>query len=72
MKSWLHDNMIEIYAAHNEGNSIVAQRFIRTLKKNFFKHITTIAKNVCFAKRDEIVDKHSKTYHKTKKKNENC
>ena len=67
MKSWLHDNMIEMYATHNEGKSIVAQRFIRTLKKNFFKHITTIVKNVCIAKQDEIVDKRSKTYHKAKR-----
>ena len=31
VKSWLHDNMIEMYGTHNEGKSIVAQRVIRTL-----------------------------------------
>ena len=33
MKSWLEDNDIEMYSAHNEGNSVVAENFIRTLKK---------------------------------------
>ena len=33
MKSWLRDNDIEMHIAHNEGNSVVAERFIRTLKK---------------------------------------
>ena len=29
MKSWLQDNDIELYLAHNEGKSVVAGRFIR-------------------------------------------
>ena len=32
MKSWLQDNDIEIYSTHNAGKSVVAERFIRTLK----------------------------------------
>ena len=32
MKSWLQDNDIEMYPTHNEGKSVVAERFIRTLK----------------------------------------
>ena len=32
MKSWLEKNDIEMYSAHNEGKSVVAERFIRTLK----------------------------------------
>ena len=34
-KKWLKDNNIEIYSTHNEGKSAVAERFIKTLKKNF-------------------------------------
>ena len=33
-KKWLKDNHIEMYLIHNEGKSIVAERFIRTLKIN--------------------------------------
>ena len=32
IKSWLEDNGMEMYSAHNEGKSIVAERFIRTQK----------------------------------------
>ena len=33
MKSFLQNNDREMYSAHNEGNSVIAERFIRTLKK---------------------------------------
>ena len=33
IKSWIEKNNIEMYSAHNEGKSAVAERFIRTLKK---------------------------------------
>ena len=32
VKKWLKDNDIEIYSIHSEGKSVVAKRFIRTLK----------------------------------------
>ena len=37
MESWLEKSDIEMYSAHNEGKSVVAERFIRTLrnKKDF-------------------------------------
>ena len=31
-KKWLQDNNIVMYSTHNEGKSVVAERFIRTLK----------------------------------------
>ena len=37
MKSWLQDNNIEMYSIHNEGKSVVAERFIRTLKNKIYK-----------------------------------
>ena len=35
MKSFLQNNDIEMYSMHNEGKSVVAERFIRTLKIKF-------------------------------------
>ena len=32
MKSWIEKNDIEMYSTHNEGKSVVAEIFIRTLK----------------------------------------
>ena len=44
MKSWLQDNNIEMYSMHNEGKSVVAERFIRTLENNIYEYITSISK----------------------------
>ena len=35
MKSFLQNDDIKMYSTHNEGKSVVAERFIRTLKKKF-------------------------------------
>ena len=32
-RKWLKDNDIKMSSIHNEGKSVVAERFIRTLKK---------------------------------------
>ena len=31
-KKWLKENDIEMYSIHNEGKSVVAERYIRTIK----------------------------------------
>ena len=46
MKSWLEKNDIEIYSTHNEGKSVVAERFIRTSKNKICKYMTSISQNV--------------------------
>ena len=40
------ENNIEIYSTYNEGKSVVAERFIRTLKNKIFKHMIAISKNL--------------------------
>ena len=47
-EDFLKINNIEMYSACNEGKSVVAERFIRTLKNMIFKHMTAISKNVYF------------------------
>ena len=54
-KKWLKDNDIEIHSIHNEGKSVVAERFIRTLKTKIYKYMTSISKNVYINKLDDIV-----------------
>ena len=46
MKSWLEKHGIKIYSTHNEGKSVVIERFIRTFKKKIYKHMTSVSKNV--------------------------
>ena len=63
-KKWLKDNNIEMYSTHNEEKSVVAERFIGTLKNKIYRHMTAISKNVYFDVLDDIVDKYNNTYHK--------
>ena len=43
-KKWLKDNDISMYSTPNEGQSLAAERFIRTLKNKIYKHMTAISK----------------------------
>ena len=54
-----------MYSTHNEGKSVVAERFIRTLKNKIYKHMTAISKNVYFNVLNDIVDDYNNTYQKT-------
>ena len=64
-KKWLKDDDIEMYSIHNEGKSIVAERFIRTLKTKIYKYMTSVSKNVYINKLDDIVSKYNNRYHRT-------
>ena len=52
-------------STYNEGKSLVAERFIRTLKSNAFKHMIGISKNVYFDVLDDTVNKYNNTIHRT-------
>ena len=54
-----------MYSTFNEEKSVVAERFIRTLKNKIFKHMTAISKNVYFDVLDDIVNKYNNTVHRT-------
>ena len=52
MKSWLEKNDMEMYSTHKEGESVVDERFFRTLKNKIYKYMTSISKNVYIDKRN--------------------
>ena len=58
MKLLLQNNYIEIYLTHNEGISVIAERFIRTLKNKIYEYMTSVSKNVCIDKLDDIINKY--------------
>ena len=64
-KKWLRDNDIVMYSTHNEGKSVVTERFIKTLKGKIYKYMTSISKNVYIDKLDDIADKYNNTYYTT-------
>ena len=39
-------NAIQMYSIQNEGKSVVAERFIRTLKNKIYKCMTSLSKTV--------------------------
>ena len=52
---------IDTHSTHYERKSIVAERFIRTLKSKIYKYMTLISKNVYIYKLDDIVNKYNNT-----------
>ena len=50
-----------MYSTFDEGKSVVAERFIKTLKNKIYKHMTAIGENVYFNDLDDIVDKYNNT-----------
>ena len=64
-KKWSKDNEFEMHSIHNEGKSVVAERFIRTLKTKIYKYMTSISKNVYIDKLDDMVNEHNNTLHRT-------
>ena len=54
-----------MYSTHNEGKSVVAERFFRTLKNKIYKNMTSVSKNVYIDKLGGIVNKYNNTYHST-------
>ena len=64
-KKWLQDNDIVMYSTNNKGKSVVAERFVRTLKRKIYKYMNSISKNVYIDKLDDIVNEYNNTYHTT-------
>ena len=59
MKSWLHGNDIVMYPTHKEGKSVVAERFIKTLKNKIYKYMIPMSKNVYNDKLDNILNEYN-------------
>ena len=54
-----------MYSTFNEGKSVVAERFIRTLKNKLYKHMTATGENVYYDVLDDAVNDYSNTIHNT-------
>ena len=54
-----------MHSIHNEGKSVVAEIFIRTLKTKIFKYMNSISKNVYIDKLDDIVNQYNNAHHRT-------
>ena len=54
-----------MYLVHNKGKSVVAERFIRTLKTEIYKYMTSVSENVFIDKLNDIVNECNNTFHRT-------
>ena len=54
-----------MYSTYNEGKSVAAERFIRTLKNKLYKHMTATGKNVYYDVLDDVVNKYNNTKYST-------
>ena len=63
-EKWLSDNDINMYSTYNEGKSVVAERFIRTLKNKLYKNMMATGRNVYYVL-DVAVNKYNNTKHST-------
>ena len=50
-------------STHNEGTSVFAERFIRTLKTKIYKYMFSVSKNVYIDKLDNILGEYNNTYY---------
>ena len=62
-KRCLKDNNISMHSTHNERKSVVAERFIKTLKNKIYKHMIAVSKNVYFDVLHDIVKKYNNSSH---------
>ena len=58
MKEWLQNNEIEMYSTHNEDKSVVAERFIKTLKNKIYRYMTPVSKNEYVDKLTDIANEY--------------
>ena len=54
-----------MHSVYKEGKSVIAERFIRTLKNNINRYMTSVSKNVCIDNLDGIVNKYDNIYRST-------
>ena len=63
MKPWFQDNDTETNSKHNEGKSVIVQRFNKILKNEIYKYLTSVSKNVYIDKLDDIINRYNSTHH---------
>ena len=54
-----------MYSTYKKRKSVVAERFMRTLKNKVYKYITSTSKNMYVDKLDDIVNKYNNAYYRT-------
>ena len=62
-QEWLDNNDILMYSTHSEGKSVIADRFMKTLKAKIYKKITANDNKSHLPYLNKLVDQYNNTYH---------
>ena len=69
MQEWVDNNNILVHSAHNEGKSVIAERFIKTLKSKICKKMIANDSKSYLPYLNKLVDDYNNTYkHSINKK----
>ena len=63
MEERLGNNDILIYSTHNEGKSVITERFIKTLKAKIYKNLTADDSKSYLSYLNKLVDQYNNIYH---------
>ena len=63
MQEWLDNNDILMHSTYNKGKSVIAERFIKTLKSKIYKKMTTNDSKSYLPYLNKLVDQYNNTYH---------
>ena len=63
MQEWLNNHDILMYSTHNEGKSVIGERFIKTLKSKIYKKMTANDSNSYLPYLNKLVNQYNNTYH---------
>ena len=63
LQTWLDNNDILRYWTNNEGKSVVADRFIKTLKGKIYKRMTANDSKSQLGYFNKLIDQLNNTYH---------
>ena len=63
MQKLLDNNDILMYSTHNEGKSVVSERFIKTLKGKICKKMTVNDRKFCLGCLNKLVHEYDNFYH---------
>ena len=63
MQEWSDNNDILMYSTHNKGKSVIAERFLKTLKPKIHDKMTANDSKSYIPYLNKLVDQYNNTYH---------
>ena len=63
MREWLDNNNILIYLTHNEGKSVIAERYIKIFKAEIYKKMTAEGSKSYLSYLNKLEDQYNNAYY---------